>query len=128
MNDKQKRVGKAAFDGIPNAYILVSASQRDMKETFGDYKCQATMSFLYDAGDVAAEWEPEYGPIQVWRKANANTPEAKEHYFYDWVENCPGNWSQMAVEENELPQAFVGGDYRYIFGVLQGWAEGGRRC
>ena len=123
MNKSQQRIGKAAFTSIPNAYILVSASQRDIKETFGDYKCQATMSFLYDAGEVATEWEPEYGPIQIWRKANANTPGAKEHYYYDWVEGGGMHWSQMAVDDNELPQAFVEGDYAYIFGVLQGWAE-----
>ncbi len=123
MNKLQQRVGKAAFADIPNAYILVSASQRDMKETFGDYKVKATMSFLYDAGEVAAEWEPEYGPIQIWRKVSQNTPGAKEHYYYDWVEGGGGHWSQMAVEQEELPQAFVEGDYSYIFGVLQGWAE-----
>jgi len=117
MNKLQRRVGKAEYK--PNCYILVSASKRDMKETLGEFRVRAHISFLYDSGTIAAEWEPEYGPIQVWEMADSG----KEHYFYDFVVDTPLNWSQLAVENNELSQAFNAGDYDYIFNVLKDWAR-----
>ena len=120
MNSKQKRVGKALYK--PNCYILVSGAKRDMKETFGDFLVKAQMSFLYDAGDHAAEWEPEHGHIQIWHRCEEYDEGATEHYYYDFHNSSPMNWSQLAVSNNELPQAFHSGDYEYIFAVLEDWA------
>jgi hypothetical protein len=120
MNKNQKKVCRALYK--PNCYILVSATRRDPKETFGEFQVTAHMSFLYDAGKVAAEWEPQYGPIQIWRKCDKDSDGAQEHYFYDFQNSAPGSWSQLAVSNMELPQAFVSGDYDYIFNVLKDWA------
>jgi hypothetical protein len=114
------RVGVAKFKD--NCFILVSGARRPPEETFGAFYVKANMSFLYDAGDYAAEWEPEYGPIQVWHKCEADAENAKEHYYFDFTDSPGGSWSQLAVEEYQLPQAFHCGDYDYIFSVLKEWA------
>ena len=120
MNKFQRRTGKAVYK--PNCYILISATQKK-EDNISWYRVEPFMTFFYDAGDVAAEWEPEFGPIQVWEKCDKDHESAKEHYFYDYIVDIPCNFSQLAVEENELPQAFVRGDYDYIFGVLKRWAR-----
>ena len=124
MNKFQLRVGKAVYK--PNCYILVSATRKSGELYRDVYYAEPTMSFFYDAGDVAAEWEPRYGPIQVWSKCDETYDgkyKAREHYFYDFVIDIPGNWSQLSVETERLPQAFVRGDYDHIFSVLKSWAR-----
>lgn len=106
-----------------NCFILVSATKRNEDETYGEYRVKANISFLYDSGNVAVEWEPEHGPIQVWNKCSEGDEKAREHYYYDFVEDRPFNWTQLSVDANGLPQAFDNGDYDYIFNVLKRWAE-----
>jgi hypothetical protein len=79
-------------------------------------------SFCFINGDYAAEWEPEYGPIQVWHRCGKDDAEAKPHYIFDFENSGWGNWSQLAVDENELPSAANSGDWQYIFNVLKNWA------
>lgn len=123
MNSKQKRVLKVKVPECGDgAWVLFSASKRDPKETFGEFRVKTNFSFLWDAGEYAAEWEPEYGPIQIWHKCNANDIDAREHYFYEYQNNI-GAWSQLAVSNLELPQAANAGDWQYIFNVLKDWAE-----
>jgi len=120
MNKLQRETGKAVYK--ENCYILVSAT-RKTGELYDDvYYAEPTMSFLYDTGECATEWEPRYGPIQIWNKCNADSENAREHYFYDYVYDKPMNWSQLAVQTEHLPEAFVRGDYEHIFDVLKSWA------
>lgn len=116
------RVGKSKFDGIENAYILVSAyrdkSEQDLRLAF-----RYNMSFLYDAGGVAAEWEPRHGPIQIWEEADKQQTDVKDHYFYDLVIDDPLAYSQLAVDREHLQDAFVAGNYAHIFEVLKRWAK-----
>jgi hypothetical protein len=121
MNEKQKFVIKSEYK--PNCFVLASFARKDPKETRGEFYVRSCVSFLYDAGEYAAEWEPEYGPIQVWHKCAASADGAKEHYYYDFTDSPGGNWSQMAVEQNQLPQAANRGDFDYIFSVLKHWAS-----
>ena len=121
MNAKQKRVLKALYK--PDCYILLSGARRDPKETYGDFLVKANVSFFVVNGDYAAEWEPEHGPIQVWHRCNEDAPNGREHYFFDFTDSGPMNWSQLAVETNELPQAFHRGDFDYIFMILKDWAS-----
>lgn len=107
-------------EGIENAYILVSP--RVVEGSFGDERVAANMSFFFDNGNYGAEWEPEFGPIQIWQKADGPGDGIREHYFYDYVYSNPLNWSQLAVEREELPQAFKGRSWAYIFSVLEDWA------
>ena len=123
VNKFQRRTGKALYK--EHCYILFSAVQKK-DDDISWYRVKPTMSFLYDAGDVAAEWEPEYGPIQVWEKCDETYDgqfKAREHYYYDYVIDNSFNWSQLAVENDKLPQEFVRGNFDYIFSVLERWAK-----
>ncbi|MCP4142870.1 MAG: hypothetical protein GY755_21720 [Chloroflexi bacterium] len=116
MNLK-KRILKTQYK--KNCFILCSFAKKDMSKTFGDFRVKPNISFLYDSGNIAAEWEPEHGPIQIWRKAESG----KEHYYYDFVEDISLNWSQTAVDDYSLPEYVHSGDFDYIFRVLKDWAE-----
>jgi hypothetical protein len=122
---RKTTIGISTVKGIENAYILVSGRERQDNSLTVHFRAKATVSFLYDGGEYAAEWEPEYGPIQVWHRCEEDAPNARPHYFYDFTDSPGGNWSQRAVERAELPQAFVAGNFEYIFAVLKDWARGG---
>lgn len=105
-----------------NCFILTSFHTKkyegtDMKSVY------PTVSFLYRGETKAAEWEVQYGPIQLWEKADENIEDAKEHYVYPLIHDIPANWSQLAVEDNDLQGALLRGNYDYIFDVLERWAE-----
>ena len=120
MNEKQKRVGKARFEGIKDAWILVSGGFRTDR---GHRETVAHFSFLYDNGQgVAVEWEPRHGPIHRWHRRSEGDPDAMEHYYFDYISNDDAlTWTQLAVDEEELPEALVRGDYEYIYQVLRKW-------
>lgn len=109
----------ADFPDFPGAKLLTSARWKNEEKGF----LKAMVSFLYDAGEFAAEWEPEYGPITIWHKCAKDAPGADEHYYYEYQDRGPGNWSQLAVEDEHLKQAFIENNYKHIFNVLKKWAE-----
>ena len=113
-----KNIKCIPFPEIDNAYVVISGHDYE-KNGNGVRKC---MSFFYDNGDVGAEWEPDNGPITVIYKCEKDHKDAKKHWFYDYSTGT-GNWSQLAVEEEGLPSAFLDGDYEYIFNVLKDWGE-----
>ena len=117
------KVAILPFPEIENAYVIISATQKDPEKHYGEYFVNPIMTFFYDAGNVGIEWEPEHGAIQVWNKCEKDDVGAKEHWFFDYQNSPGGSWSQLAVSERELPQAFVNGDYKYIFNVLKEWAR-----
>lgn len=101
------------------ARIIYSASKKDGPE----FNVKNNFSFAWVAGNYAAEWEPEYGPIQVWHKCEKDAKGAREHYIFPYTDSDNLNWSQLAVSENELPQLANRGDWEYIFSVLAKWAK-----
>jgi hypothetical protein len=105
------------------ARVIYSAAKKDPKETFGEVRVKNNFSFCFINGEYAAEWEPEYGPIQVWHKCTESDENAKPHYIFDFSDSPGLNWSQLAVDENELPQAANSGSWQYIFNVLKDWAD-----
>lgn len=121
MNDFQKRVMKTEYK--ENCYVLISCQWKSKEKPFDELNLSPTVSFLYDSGNVSAEWNPSaYGPIQIWHKAESLHENTREHYFYDFVYNKPLAWSQLAVNTHYLPKSFVSGDYDWIFSVLESWA------
>lgn len=114
-------VTKLPVPDAENCYILLSFGERDRQ--FGCVQCDYIVSFLYDAGDTAAEWEPKYGPISILWKCGADHPKAKRHYFYDHIIDEPLNWAQNAVDDYELPRRAIDGDLQAIFWVLREFAE-----
>ena len=113
------RVLKSEY--APNCYILASFPKRE--DSFGEVLLESTVSFLYDKGEWAVEWEPNYGPIQVWHRCEADAVDAREHYYYDYTDSSWGNWSQLAVAEYRLREAAHTGKFAYIFAVLADWAD-----
>ena len=113
-----ERVKCIPFPGIENAYVVISARKA---ERTGN-KIAKCMSFFYANGNVGAEWEPDHGPITVIYRCEKENEEAKPHWFYPYYTGL-ANWSQLAVEEEELPEAFLTGDYDHIFWVLEKWSE-----
>ena len=106
------------FPEIKGAYVVISAYKSDKPN--GVTKC---MSFFFDNGEIGAEWEPDYGPITKIIKLAKDNPEAIPHWFYDYYAG-QGYWSQLAVKEEGLPEAFLSGDYERLFGILKQWAQG----
>ena len=81
------------------------------------------MSFVYENPETgyAAEWEPRYGPIQVWHKCEAGSENAIEHYLFDFTDSQGGNWSQLSVESEGFHYAFYDSEWDRIFEMLKGW-------
>ena len=100
----------------------------------GDYSIDYHMTFFADGDNgVAAEWEPRFGPIQLWTECAEDwtettqfggTAKAKAHWHFPFVRDEHMNWSQLAVEDNQLKQELIDGNLNHIFGVLMRWAEG----
>jgi len=104
------------------ACVIYSARKREKDIDDWEFRIKNNFSFCYINGDYAAEWEPEYGPIQVWHKCNKEDENAKKHYIFDYTDSGGLNWSQLAVCENKLPESAYFGEWQYIFSVLKEWA------
>lgn len=122
----------------PQCYVLISFERDKTAQENGETRAKPIMSFLYDSGEIAAEWCPPYGPIQIWRKAEENkryskptlgmeadveTVGAQPHYAYPFVIPRLAEWSQLSVERHELSDSAIRGYYQYIFDILKEWAE-----
>jgi hypothetical protein len=107
---------------IPGAYIIISGRKKKSDFPLKQHNTEVITSFLFMKENFAAEWEVKHGPIQIWEKAPEGDTE-HPHYTFPFVKNTPLNCSQLAVEDNNLPQAFLEGNYRHIFSVLEEWAD-----
>ena len=103
-----------------NCYLLLTACKTENQEFFG---VKPFITFFYDAGDVATEWECTSGPIMRWYRCDADHPQAKSHFFWDWHKPEPFSWSQLAVEREGLPDFFLEHNFDVIFNILRCWAE-----
>ena len=138
------RVKVLPWPGIERAYLCLSGKRR-RKQRVGDYwygddkhtehrekygdldtRTEPVITFLYDAGDVCAEWDGSYGPIKLWFRQkpeySSEYDKGRAHWFYDFAYG-DGCWSQMAVDEAGLPEAFARGDFESIFRELKSWAD-----
>ena len=137
-----KRVAVLPWPGIDGAYLCLSGRQRSQHdeayyqshrelypEVWRGHSVQVdpNLTFTVQVGDAIAEWEPSHGPIQLWFRRDREDGDRnwRQHWFFDFAygDMC---WSQLAVDDNGLPQAFIDGDYDRIFAVLRRWAAGGR--
>jgi len=119
----QNRIIRAEFPDIPGAFLFLSGHKKKAKEPLEQLNTETCVSFVFISEEKATEWEPKYGPIQVWKKADGSDESHKPHYIFEFVQDTPGNWSQLAVAREGLPEAFLCGDYKYIFQVLREWAH-----
>ena len=107
-------VVKFPWPGIAGCFLLLSCHKTD-KNGNG---VQPVVSFLCILGDVAAEWEPTNGPIQLWFRGDD-----EEHYSFPRIRARGGDWSQLSVENEGLPRMANSGDYEGVFRVLRSWAD-----
>lgn len=112
-------------------FIYQSFGKRE--SSFGDVMIEPHVSFLADNGNgQAAEWEPRYGPIQIWTECDADwkgedvlggEAVARAHWHFSFVEGTFGNWSQQAVDRERLKDKLLSGDIDAVFEVLARWAN-----
>lgn len=123
MNDAQKFVIKTQWTS--NCYLIMSPKIRDRNKHKSIDNMDYAVSFLYDNPETgfAAEWEPRYGPIQVWHKCEPTADNAKPHYFYDFTDSGGGNWSQISVERSGLHEYFYSSNWQAIFMILKEWTD-----
>ena len=122
------------------AMVVISGQKRDdyqpvgwkwhSKKTDMDYypeshlRTNAIVSFCWNAGKVAAEWDGASGPIQLWfsEPGDLDHDPIDPHWIFPkaWGYGCS---TQIAVNEMQLPEAFHYGEYQRIFNTLRHWAE-----
>ena len=140
-----KRVAVIPWEGMPDCYIVISGQKR-RSELVGDkwysdhgghaeientwankeFRTEACITFTYMKDGVAAEWDGEYGPIQLWFEAKVAGDGVREHWLWPLATGA-GHWSQMAVNENDLPRSFNKGEWGSIFGVLRSFVDSNLR-
>ena len=105
------------FPEIENAYIVISGRESDTPNGVNK-----NMTFFYHNENVSVEWEPKNGPITTIYACSKHHPDAEEHWFYPYCTGY-GNWSQLAVLTEGLPEAFITGNYKQLFEILKNWSE-----
>lgn len=126
FGDGSGRVMRSEYK--PNCFIYQSLAKRPNEIFPDEITLVPTISFLYDQeGRVAAEWEPQYGPIQIWHSCEETWEDghvkARPHWHYPFVQNRPGNWSQLAVEREGLKYYAHELNLDGLFVVLMRWAQ-----
>lgn len=118
-----KRVMVLPFEEIEGAFVCVSF--KNGKNSFGEQQAEPHMTLVYVNGKVAAEWEPQYGPIQLWYERDSEQPEtdAMTHWLWPYGSKPNLRFSQLAVDQHFLPESLVRGDYEHVFAVLKEWAS-----
>lgn len=111
-----------------------SGKDRTYTHDTHNFRTEPYITFTYVEGDIAAEWDGNYGPIRIWYKCekdfiadpNDKYPEkAREHWIWPYAYGRD-YWSQLAVDDNQLPEAFNIGNWSYIFNVLRQFASENR--
>ena len=111
-----KNIRCIPFGDINHASVVISCHKCD-----NGNKLETCMSFFFDNGNVGAEWEPNYGPITKIIRLQKEDEGAIPHWFYDYYAG-QGHWSQLAVNESGINNAFIEGDYNRMFLILKEWA------
>lgn len=87
---------------------------------------ESYISFTYVESGIAAEWDGEHGPIQLWFKCEDGYKneydEASAHWLWPFAYGS-GHWSQLAVDGAMLPRLFNEGNYAAIFSELRSWVK-----
>lgn len=135
------RVAVLPWPEMDGCYLVLSGAIKK-RERYGDkwyagheektWKFQdeartsPSITFTYVEDGIAAEWDGEYGPIQIWFKSHEGYEEgydkAREHWLWPWAFGS-GHWSQRAVDDADLVRCFNRGDWRHIFGELKTWVR-----
>ena len=119
----RQRIRMIPWPGMENCYVVISGQWPDNRHEMS--KPHMTFTAVDWETGVAAEWDGEYGPIQLaFRAANPGDTPSGEFAAPCWIfENSVRglHWSQRAVRDHDLARSFVNGDYDHIFAVLGSW-------
>lgn len=142
VEPSMKRVAVLPWPDMQHCYLVLSGKRRS-QEPYGHrwyagheervqkwhdehFRSEPAITFTYAEGGIAAEWDGDSGPIQLWFKSHdgykEGYDEAQPHWLWPFAFGA-GHWSQMAVRENNLPERFNEGDYAAIFSVLRHWVQ-----
>ena len=110
---KYSHVAKLPWPEMEGCYLTLSCHKTN--EANG---VRPVVSFLCIVGNVAAEWEPKNGPIQLWYRG-----EDEEHYTFPRIRTPSLDFSQLSVEREGLPQMVNAGNYAGVFEVLRTWTN-----
>lgn len=116
--------GQKRSDYRPNGYKWHS-NECDMSYwPERELRVHPVMSFCWKEANIAAEWDGDGGPIQLWyaEKGEFDHDPIDPHWIFSKAWGY-GAWSQIAVNEMQLPEAFHYGEYQRIFDTLRHWAK-----
>lgn len=145
LEPAMKRVAVIPWPNIKGAHLCISGKERPRRrvgdkwypehgghkehtEKYDDWRLgsEACVTFTYEEDGIAAEWDGEHGPIQLWWKSHEGYKEgydkAQAHWLWPWAFGR-GHSSQLAVDDAGLPSAFIKGDYDTIFSELRSWVR-----
>lgn len=107
----------------PNCFLLLSGHKATKYDGMEDGGATYIISLLYrdEEKGMAVEWEPKYGPIQIFTRATETSEEKQEHYIFPVINPSGLDWTQMGVNDRGLPEAFIHGDLDFIFNVLRSY-------
>ena len=112
------KVMKAWFDKEKGYGISISAK-------IIDEKLEHRITFIVVKENQYVEWIPRYGPITIIEKSDNVEDEYRgEDYIFNFNKGR-GNWTQIACDDLALDDAFVNGEYKYIFTSLQDYLHEG---
>jgi hypothetical protein len=111
MNPK---VIKIPVPDLPNCFIAISCRLKKINEPLEQLNTQHVLSFITTNEDQteAVEWEPEYGPISIYSKETGG----RSHWLLG--PDCKFDWTQLGVDSEGLPAAFIQGNMQHIFSIL----------
>ncbi len=88
---------------ISDGFFLYQSFAYSQHLKYGDDQIRPTVSFIADGNEgVCAEWEPQYGPIQIWHECSedwrgktqrGNPIRPRKHWHYKFVEDNSLEWS-----------------------------------
>lgn len=118
-----------------NPAHLIIVSFRQLERTFGGepLRIEPRLSFVSIGERIAVEWAPPSGPIQVFTRAVAGEPHpdgcgfgkpAIEHYLFPHIWPNGLDWAQGAVNELQLPESALRGDWDWVFSMLDRFRTG----
>lgn len=100
-----------------DAYVVLSFRA---SEDTGN-KIKRNMTFFIDGRNgVGVELEPENGPIIRITECHKDDERAEKHWAFDYFTGL-GDWSQIAVLDNDLDKIIVSGEYELLFNILSSW-------
>ncbi len=120
-----KTIVMTKIPNIEDAYIVVSFSREKINSLLNcdSISISKNLSFFYDLGKgKAVEWEPKYGPLTFIEECDKDHDNAQPHFFYKYCTGY-GGWSQLIVDNKDMKNILLDGDYERIFEIMKEFGQ-----